>query len=65
MTAREEVEPAQLKAELPLDLGISSARKKVQLDQEAEKTLCCGKGAAGELHMHPMFQLVLQNALSL
>jgi len=49
---REEVEPAQSKAELPLDLGISFARKKVQPDQEAEKTLCYGKGAAGELHMH-------------
>ena len=58
------MEPAQLKAELPLDLGISSARKKVQLDQEAEKTLCSRKGAAGELHMHEMFQLVLQNVLS-
>jgi len=65
MAAREEVEPAQLKAELPLDMGVTIAKKKVQPDQEEEKTLFYGKGAAGELHMHQMLLLVLQNALSL
>ena len=58
------MEPAQLKAELPLDMGVTIAKKEVQPDQEAEKSLCCGKGAAGELHMHQMLQLVLPNALS-
>ena len=52
------------RAEHLLYWEITIATKEAERVQESEQSRNFGEGAVGELHLHPMLQLVLQNELS-